>query len=137
MLPTLSGNSGRQNIFEILKTKGFKLKFYGKIYHKPGGRDKGGINNERSCVIENTPLSINGIELAIGDVAYTDGGNRKGHFCIWSGKAWVSDCWQATLAVHSDVIENIWIHSYNYNGNPINMTPNGNSVLEKPGYYPL
>ena len=136
-LPMIGKHSGRNHIFNILKTHNFKLKFYGKLQHKPGGRDKGGLNKDKSCMIENIPAVINNVPLQVGDVAYTDGGNNKGHFCMWSGSAWVSDCWQATMAVHPGITENVWVWSYKYEGNPINMTPNGNSVLKKPGYYPL
>ena len=136
-LQMIGNNSSRNNIFNILKTHNFKLKFYGKLHHKPGGRDKGGLNSDKSCMIENIPAVINNVKLQVGDVAYTDGGGKKGHFCMWSGSAWVSDCWQATMAVHAGVTENVWVWSYKYEGQPINMTPNGNSVLQKSGYYPL
>ena len=128
----IGNNSNRGNIINIMSKQDFKLKFYGKLHHKGGSRENGGINKNKSLVYENIPTIIKGVKLQVGDVAYTDGG--AGHWAIWSGKAWVSDCWQATMAVHSNVTENFWVWSYQYKGFPINVTPNGNSKIVCPYY---
>ena len=122
-------DSKREEIFKILKDYNFKLKFYGKIHHTPGG-SRGGLNKDKSCIIDNMPEVIDGVRLQVGDFAFSDGGGK--HSCIWSGKRWVSDCWQKSLAVHPGVTENVWIWSYKYSGQPIDMTPNGNSQKDQP-----
>lgn len=124
--------SNQGNIINIMSKQGFKLKFYGKLHHEGGSTRNGGINKNKSLVYENIPTIIKGVKLQVGDVAYTDGG--AGHWAIWSGKAWVSDCWQPTMAVHPNVTENFWVWSYQCSSYPIDVTPNGNSKIDCPYY---
>ncbi len=120
------GGSGQERIMNLLYLFDFNVKFYGRLCRST-------VRTSEKVIYDDVPTSVtvNGytVSLEPGDVCRVDGGYNGGHWCIWSGKRWVSDTWQSRLSVHGSKPENMWIYSYYYRGSAINLTPNANSQL--------